>query len=163
MKRLKHIKAIFLVCIASLPLLASACSALPRSQFTKKEAVVNAPFGVVQEAAVQAMAEKNILIKTQETPTSSTISGNLLIDVEQYADCGKYYGKRVTGYADMNFVIIVQRINKGNTGVQITSSVTKTGHYGTLTKERRLTCTSNGRMEEELFEAIMKEMREKSY
>lgn len=158
MKRKRHIKTIFHVVIVFLPLLMTACSSPPRSQFIKKEVVVNAPFGVVREAVVQAMAGKNILINMQEAPTTATISGNLLVDVEQYADCGRSYGKKITGYADMNFIILVQRINKDNSGIQITSSVTITEPDVMLSKERRLTCTSNGRMEEELLEAVMQKM-----
>ncbi|MGR3311487.1 MAG: hypothetical protein ACUZ77_12040 [Candidatus Brocadiales bacterium] len=162
MKRRKYIETVFLVFIAFLLLLISACHSLPKSQFVRKEVVVNAPFWVVQEAVVQAMAEKNILIKKQETSTTATISGNLLVDVEQYADCGRYYGKKVKGYGDMDFIILVQMIDRNNSGIRITSSVAITEAGTMIVPERRLTCTSNGRMEEELLEAVMQEMREKS-
>ena len=146
---------------AFLPLLISACYSPPRSQFIKKEVVVNAPFGVVREAMVEAMAEKNILIKARETPATVTVSGGLLVDVAQYADCGRYSGEKITGYADMNFVILVQRISKDKSGIQITSSVTVTESDSMVLKERRLPCISNGRMEAELLDAVMQKIREK--
>ncbi len=148
-------------CVVLLPFLISACYSPPKSQFIKKEVVVNAPFAVAREAVVDAMAEMNILIKTKETPAAVTVSGNLLVDVAQYADCGRYYGKKITGYADMNFVIIAQRINKDKSGIQITSSITITESDVMLSKERRVPCTSNGRMEAELLEAVMQKIREK--
>lgn len=150
-----------LVCIVFLPLLISACYSPPRSQFAKKEVVVNVSFGVAQNAVVEAMAEKNILFRMKETPTSVKVSGDLLVDVAQYADCGRYSGKKVTGYADMNLVILVQKISKNKSGIQITSSVIITESDTMLSKERRFTCISNGRMEEELLEAIMQKIGEK--
>ncbi|HHT9124644.1 MAG TPA: hypothetical protein ACFYD6_02380 [Candidatus Brocadiia bacterium] len=157
----KHIKTVFFLFIVFLPLLISTCYSPPRNQFVEKEVVVNISFGVAREAVVEAMTEKNILFKAKETPTTVTVSGNLLVDVAQYADCGKYYGKRITGYADMDFVILVQRINRDKSGIQIISTVTITESDIMLLKERRLPCISNGRMEEELLDAVMQKVRER--
>ncbi len=148
-------------CAVLLPFLISACYSPPKNQSIKKEVVLNAPFAVAREAVVDAMAERNILIKTKETPATVTVSGDLLVDVAQYADCGRYYGKKITGYADMNFVILLQRISKDKSGIQITSTVTIAESDIMLSKERRLPCISNGRMEAELLEAVMQKVREK--
>ena len=61
----------------------------------------------------------------------------------------------------MNFVILLQGINKDRSGIQITSSVTITESDIMLSKERRLPCISNGRMEAELLEVVMQKIREK--
>lgn len=158
MKQKKQVTSIFVIFVVCLPLIVSACYLPPRGQYAKKEMVVNAPIEVVREAVVESMAEKNILIKTKETPTTVTVSGDLLVDVEQYADCGRYHGSKITGYADMNFVILIQRINKNNSSIQITSSITITKSDVMTLRERKLPCVSNGRMEEELLEVVMQKV-----
>lgn len=118
------------------------------------------PANTVWQAMIRVFAKENIPLKAIAKDSGVVASDDLPTTIGLFADCGSFGGSRVAGQALVNFTIFVLAVDGSHTQVQINTKM-RTELYGWsaifgggIKPRSPLTCSSTGRWEADLMDAI---------
>ena len=124
---------------------------------------VAASYEATWRALIRALAAENVPLRAVARDSGVIASDDIISPIGVYADCGRLGAVPLEGDAAVAFTMFVQP-NGGSTDVQVNSKMRtqgwRRGESGRLKSEPIYQCSSTGRWESNLMDAIRRLVKE---